>query len=620
MSQYVMYSILVNIVFYCLLLTFLSCNKDESSDTGTDDSISIKESRKDHQHSEAYEKAKKSFKNGKYENALEQFKELSKKDKGALSGVGLSYYMLDDYLNAAIFLEEALTYKNDDFICQKFLAFSYYYINETHKSLFHAEKALALRDNKELSDLHTKLIQQSRANFRTKTFKAAQKLFDNRDYKGALLLYKEAAQKDKSALVGVGASHYMLGDYIKAIIVLEESITYNSRNFEAQKFLAFAYEKVNEPQKSLSHLHVALSVKHDKELQNLYERLNNTNSYDKQLHTQPQKIQWGTSKKEWEEATKRFRQGDYESAVHLYKKIARTDKNAYAFAGLSYFKLKNYERAIDYLKKAVKHNSNDFLALKLLAFSYNETQDISKSLLYAQKAIALKKDYQLQLLYDRLKKDQTTWDNYTKSETIHFTLLYDDDVHRDARRKITDILEDAYGTIGRQLNYFPSQKIIVILYTRKKFSDVTHAPGWVSALYDGKIRVPVKGIQGRHNILERILFHEYSHALIHSITSECPLWMNEGLAEYFSKKSPRKIGQVIPLRHLEKSFMALERRKVSDAYLESYSAVSDLIDQYGLYRMKKLLFAFSRTSNYNEAFSSTLSLSYDEFVSQWGRG
>ena len=49
----------------------------------------------------------------------------------------------------------------------------------------------------------------------------------------------------------------------------------------------------------------------------------------------------------------------------------------------------------------------------------------------------------------------------------------------------------------------------------------------------------------------RTLFHEYTHALVYSVTPVCPRWIHEGLAEYCSGSRPPRIGQIIPLERLE---------------------------------------------------------------------
>jgi hypothetical protein len=161
----------------------------------------------------------------------------------------------------------------------------------------------------------------------------------------------------------------------------------------------------------------------------------------------------------------------------------------------------------------------------------------------------------------------------------------------------------------------------VVLYSEEEFRDLTRMPPWVKGAYDGKIRLPVKGIEKQDgSVLRKVIYHEYVHAMVHSITADCPLWVNEGLAEYFSEGAPRDIGQVIPLGSLERSFPLGGGRVTEAAYLESHAAVAWLVEKYGLYSVKEFLRNLSDGLGTDEAFSSAFFSPYDEFLSGWGRG
>ena len=86
------------------------------------------------------------------------------------------------------------------------------------------------------------------------------------------------------------------------------------------------------------------------------------------------------------------------------------------------------------------------------------------------------------------------------------------------------ILEDAYGEVGRAFSHYPDQEIQVILYSDQQFQEVTDAPGWSGGVYDGKIRMPIGGIEKETPGLRRILYHEYTHAVVRDITKRCPTW------------------------------------------------------------------------------------------------
>ncbi len=316
-------------------------------------------------------------------------------------------------------------------------------------------------------------------------------------------------------------------------------------------------------------------------------------------------------------AVRKVNEGDCAGAAALFGKVASIEKVSLSGLGLCYFKTGDYQKAISYLTRAVEYNGNDFISLKLLAFSYYRTDELEKSLRSAEAALALKRDPDVESLLTKLKKETRVQDDYNKESSSHFTIYYDGYAHGGIDRQVISILEDAYRSVGKGLDYYPPEAVTVILYGNKDFFDITRTPSWTSGYYDGKIRIPVKGLENQSGQLRRVLYHEYAHAVIRSITKSCPLWINEGLAEYFSAGDQGKTGQVIPLRALETSFAGLGAASARTAYQESYSAVSSLIDTYGMYRMKDLLVALSRGEAPNKAFEDSFGITYDEFVRTW---
>lgn len=319
-------------------------------------------------------------------------------------------------------------------------------------------------------------------------------------------------------------------------------------------------------------------------------------------------------------ALNRLREGDYAGAAGLFRELSEQDPRAFAGAGISYFRLGDYSNAIAFFEKALAQDSSDFISRKLLAFAYYKADNADSGLRNAEMALSLREDKELRTLCLRLKKEKELQGNFLEEGTAHFKVVYDGYEHGSVDREVLRILDDAYRFVGKELGYFPSGTVTVVLYTNRDFMDITQAPQWSGGIFDGKIKIPVRGIEGRQQMLKKVLFHEYTHAVVHSLTRNCPLWINEGLAEYFSTSYPRKTGQVIPLKQLERSFSGLSGSNAGMAYWESYSAVSYIIEKYGMYRMKDLLMSLSGGAGINPAFKDTFSITYDEFIAGWGKG
>jgi len=170
---------------------------------------------------------------------------------------------------------------------------------------------------------------------------------------------------------------------------------------------------------------------------------------------------------------------------------------------------------------------------------------------------------------------------------------------------VLDILEDAYRNIGRKMgNVYPPPPIQVIVYDADQFAEATQLASHVGAVYDGKIRVPLKGEDGAFlsdEELRRRLYHEYVHVVIRHVAGDnVPWWLNEGLAETFSSDVSQKHaarlqhlydqGQDFKLAELDASQL---RKRDADslrlAYLQSHATVDLLWRRFGRGRLSGML-------------------------------
>ena len=106
-------------------------------------------------------------------------------------------------------------------------------------------------------------------------------------------------------------------------------------------------------------------------------------------------------------------------------------------------------------------------------------------------------------------------------------------------REVVERLEAAYRRVGSALGVYPSQPIVVVLYTREQFGDITRLAAWSVAAYDGRIRVPLGGALEQRDELDRVLSHEFVHAVVAMVGGRTvPAWVNEGLATMLEPAGP----------------------------------------------------------------------------------
>ena len=183
-----------------------------------------------------------------------------------------------------------------------------------------------------------------------------------------------------------------------------------------------------------------------------------------------------------------------------------------------------------------------------------------------------------------------------------------------------NILDAAFWRIGKALGAYPSEPIVVLMYTEQQFRDVTLAPKWAGGLYDGRIRVPAAGAAQSPQLFERVLVHELAHAMVATIAPRgIPTWLHEGLAQYFegdnvaeARGRVKKLG-VIPLRHLEGGFGHLNPGQARLAYAESLLVVHSMLRRPGM--DWNALFRALVESNRTEYTFDSFGLRYSELES-----
>ncbi len=214
---------------------------------------------------------------------------------------------------------------------------------------------------------------------------------------------------------------------------------------------------------------------------------------------------------------------------------------------------------------------------------------------------------------------------FQRAQAGHFAVLFEGQAEELLAGEAVDILEDAYGRIGDYLQVYPAEAVTVILYTQQQFRDVTRTPGWSGGLFDGRIRLPVRGGLDDKAELKRVLTHEYVHALLFSIAvTGVPAWLNEGLATALepgglarAQQELSRARSPIPLDDLRRSFASLPADRVPLAYSESALVVQAMLDRAGAPRLVGLLKDLAAGTPFEQAFESWIQVSVGDFERDW---
>ena len=246
-------------------------------------------------------------------------------------------------------------------------------------------------------------------------------------------------------------------------------------------------------------------------------------------------------------------------------------------------------------------------------------------------SLELRPDPAVQQYLAKAQREQNVETDFAERESSHFVLHYEGKQTSEAfRGQILAALESDYDDLASNLGTPPRDNILVTLYTEQAFFDVTRAPSWSGALNDGKLRIPISGLNSLTPELARVLKHELAHTFINRLSGgRCPPWLHEGIAQLLE---PRTLGsdghqlallfkaqRNIPLNMLEGSFMRFSGAEAYVAYAESLAAVSYINDTYGMSDIQRVLQLLSEGSSTEAALRATIHSDYGQLETEVGK-
>lgn len=204
----------------------------------------------------------------------------------------------------------------------------------------------------------------------------------------------------------------------------------------------------------------------------------------------------------------------------------------------------------------------------------------------------------------------------------HFTVSFEGREDADMAAKALESLDLAFWRITDVFGAFPQRSIPVVLYSGEQFRDITRSPSWAAAAYDGTIRVPMRGALEKGEELDRVLAHEFAHALIRSLaTRNIPTWLNEGLASVlesedlgWAERRLAKVSSVPSLRVLAGPFGRLSGADAQVAYAASALAARRLLDEAGGAAVANLLRDLGEGVDFEAAFLHRIQRSFSDFL------
>ncbi len=298
-----------------------------------------------------------------------------------------------------------------------------------------------------------------------------------------------------------------------------------------------------------------------------------------------------------------IRKGQPEAAIAKYREALKYIPHDQAMdlaLGYLLWKQEHYFEAVDLLLPEADRypRAPDFRLL--LGSAYYGMEDLDQAISQWNKALAIADNPQLRDAVAKAQREREVSGSYAEIRSEHFLLRYDGQQNDRLSQEILNSLDGSFQDLVLDLDYSPSDPIVVIIYPNQAFRDITRMPSWVGALNDGKIRVPVSGLTQMTPKLAQILRHELTHSFVRLITlGRCPVWFNEGLAQLEEGASTATLGSQLgravsagdlPLySSLEGQFVNLPADQVPLVYAKSLAALEYLRDSFGMGEIRHML-------------------------------
>lgn len=278
-------------------------------------------------------------------------------------------------------------------------------------------------------------------------------------------------------------------------------------------------------------------------------------------------------------------------------------RDAVLSLGASYYKLGRFDEAIGTLEPLLPEAGEMPAMTMVLAQAYHKAGKLESCTDLLREALERGGGAEaeaMRRLLEKVERERTVEDGFATESGARFLIQFEGGAADELVPAVRDALEEAYREVGAFLNLYPDGQLPVIIYSGEQFRRATARPGWVAALFDGKMRLPVGDLTESRERLAAAVRHEYTHLLVHRAAGgRCPTWLNEGLAQMMEGRTEEEAfatvraaaaaGKVPPLETLEGSFLELSDAAAALAYDLSFLVTKRAADRAGLYTIRELL-------------------------------
>jgi len=313
-------------------------------------------------------------------------------------------------------------------------------------------------------------------------------------------------------------------------------------------------------------------------------------------------------------------QGHYEQAVRLYQEARFLDfEDPRPGLGMarSYLAQDLLARSEEALRPVLLVAPHDPRVLAIHGEILYRTERLEEARRAWRESLSRREDPAVRSRLERVERELRYTGDYKDVLTANFVLKYEGESRSPDEAALLRVLEAEYANLRRALGDSPRAPIVVVLYPKQEFREATLAPERVQGLYDGKVRLPFRGVDPENDLFRRVLVHELTHAYIHYLGGEdVPRWLHEGLAEHMEGARLGAEEKAFAREYLRERGSGWGTRF---SYPRSLSLVNHMVDRGGLSGVVMVLEGLRDRRSLDQALVGVYGRTYDELVDEWGR-
>lgn len=296
---------------------------------------------------------------------------------------------------------------------------------------------------------------------------------------------------------------------------------------------------------------------------------------------------------------------------------------------LAAFHGRRLEEAYRLAQQAVEETPGNPEAHFLLGQLHYLRQELREAQRCWEKALALSPDRNdIRAQLEKLKEEKALEEDLARGDAHPFVVRFAKGQIPVDLSRLKALLREAHRKIGQPFQHFLTHRLTVLLYSAEDFERVKRLSHPVAGLYDGKIRLPLAPGPSGGQELTRILWHEYTHAVVHDLAKgRCPLWLNEGIAKAQEDRvQPVEVElarAAFTQRRLPSWDSLWAGRYEADTlalyYQVSYLVVAYLVQRWSWLQLKQLLVRLGEGASIQQALARTYLQDPAALEAQWRR-